>query len=99
MHVQFRGDTFSFCASNPRRSLSFSAVAMDPSIFYEILEQKYGVTGDPDNDYFGGFGGPIADTIKYVESKWDGKTRNNVDLPPQDWLEEATYPDDESMKN
>jgi hypothetical protein len=73
--------------------------AMDPSIFYEILQEKYGVTTDPTNNYFGGFGGPIADLIKFVESRWDGKTRNEVALPPQDWLEEATYPAEETMKN
>jgi hypothetical protein len=65
---------------------------MDPSIFYELLTEKYGVQADPDNDYFGGFGGTIAKTIAFVESKWNGATRKETPTPPADWLEEYVHP-------
>jgi hypothetical protein len=65
--------------------------AMDPSMFYELLGEKYGVEADPDNDYFGGFGGPIRKLIAFVESRWDGKTRNDTPMPPGDWLEEHVH--------
>jgi len=69
--------------------------AMDPSIFYELLGEKYGVEADPDNDYFGGFGGPIKKLIAFVESRWDGKTRRDTPMPPGDWLEEYVHPETE----
>jgi hypothetical protein len=67
--------------------------AMDPSMFYELLGEKYGVEADPDNDYFGGFGGPIKNLIAFVESRWDGKTRKDTPMPPGDWLEEYVHPE------
>jgi len=69
--------------------------AMDPSMFYELLGEKYGVEADPDNDYFGGFGGPIKKLIAFVESRWDGKTRKDTPMPPGDWLEEYVHPETE----
>ncbi len=67
--------------------------AMDPSMFYELLGEKYGVAADPDNDYFGGFGGTIAKTIAFVEARWDGTTRKDTPMPPGDWLEEYVHGD------
>ena len=67
--------------------------AMDPSMFYELLGEKYGVEADPDNDYFGGFGGPIKNLIAFVESRWDGKTRKDTPMPPGEWLEEYVHPE------
>jgi hypothetical protein len=65
---------------------------MDPSMFYELIQEKFGVKADPDNDYFGGFGGPIQKMIAFVESRWDGKTRKDTPTPPGDWLEEYVHP-------
>ena len=67
--------------------------AMDPSMFYELLGEKYGVEADPDNDYFGGFGGPIKNLIAFVESRWDGTTRKDTPMPPGEWLEEYVHPE------
>lgn len=67
--------------------------AMDPSMFYELLGEKYGVEADPDNDYFGGFGGTISKLITFVDSRWDGKTRKDTPMPPGDWLEEYVHPE------
>lgn len=67
--------------------------AMDPSMFYELLGEKYGVEADPDNDYFGGFGGPIKKLIAFVESRWDGKTRKDTPMPPGEWLEDYVHPE------
>ena len=61
--------------------------------FYELLGEKYGVEADPENDYFGGFGGPIEKLIAFVESRWDGKTRKDTPMPPGDWLEEYVHPE------
>jgi hypothetical protein len=52
----------------------------DPNVLYELLAEKYGVKPDPDNDYFGGFGGSIDDLIGFIELRWDGKTCNET--PP-----------------
>jgi hypothetical protein len=65
---------------------------MDPSIFYELLAERYGVASDPDNDYFGGYGGPISKTIDFIASRWDGKTNKSTPMPPGDWLEEYVHP-------
>jgi len=67
--------------------------AMDPSMFYELLGEKYGVEADPDNDNFGGFGGPISKLIAFVESRWDGETRKDTPMPPGEWLEEYVHPE------
>jgi hypothetical protein len=67
--------------------------AMDPSMFYELLGEKYGVEADPNNDYFGGFGGTIKHLISFVESRWDGTTRKDTPMPPGDWLEEYVHPE------
>lgn len=72
--------------------------AMDPSMFYELLGEKYGVQADPDNDYFGGFGGPIRKLIEFVEGRWDGKTRKDTPMPPGDWLEEFVHPETENRE-
>jgi hypothetical protein len=48
---------------------------MDPSMFYEMLEERLGVPQDPDNEYFGGYGGPIRDLIAFLTPRWDGKIR------------------------
>ncbi|MDQ3338247.1 MAG: hypothetical protein M4D80_24035 [Myxococcota bacterium] len=66
--------------------------AMDPSMFYELLGEKYGVEADPDNDDFGGFGGPIKNLIAFVDARWDGKTRKDTPMPPGEWLEEYVHP-------
>lgn len=67
--------------------------AMDPSMFYELIAEKYGVAADPGNDYFGGFGGPIKNLIAFVESRWDGETRKDTPMPPGEWLEEYVHPE------
>jgi len=64
---------------------------MDPSIFYELLGERYGVESDPDDDYFGGFGGPISKTIDFIAARWDGKTNNPTEMPPADWLEDFVH--------
>jgi hypothetical protein len=46
---------------------------LDPSPFYEYLEERFGVPGDPEQDYFGGYGGSIRDTIAFLTPRWDGK--------------------------
>ncbi len=48
---------------------------MDPSPFYESVEERFGVPQDPDNEYFGGYGGPIRDLIAFLTPRWDGKLR------------------------
>jgi hypothetical protein len=65
---------------------------MDPSIFYELLQERYGVATDPDNDYFGGYGGPISKTIDFIAAGWDGKTNKATETPPEDWLEDYVHP-------
>ena len=65
---------------------------MDPATFYEMIAEKYGVAGDPANQNFGGFGGPIATLIEFVGSRWDGKTRGDAPMPPQEWLDEFVHP-------
>jgi len=53
---------------------------LDPSMFYELLQERLGVPYDDDNDYFGGYGGSVASTIKFLADNWDGETDN--ELPP-----------------
>ena len=48
---------------------------LDPSMFYEMLQDGFGVPPDPSNDYFGGYGGTVADTIAFLAARWDGKPR------------------------
>jgi hypothetical protein len=67
--------------------------ALDPSIFYELIQERYGVEGDEANSYFAGFGGPIKSLIAFVIARWDGKTNNPVEMPPQDYLEEVVHGD------
>ncbi len=50
---------------------------MDPSPFYETVEERFGVPQDPDNEYFGGYGGPIRDLIAFLTPRWDGKLRTH----------------------
>ena len=57
---------------------------LDPSMFYELLQEMFGVEYDDDNDYFGGFGGSVQDTINFIASRWDGETLNAVPMPPMD---------------
>lgn len=49
---------------------------MDPSMFYEYVEARFGVPQDPSNEYFGGYGGPVRDLIAFLTPRWDGKLRN-----------------------
>jgi hypothetical protein len=49
---------------------------MDPSPFYETLQARFGLGNDPDNDYFGGFGGKIETTIANITKRWDGTLRS-----------------------
>jgi hypothetical protein len=65
---------------------------MDPATFYEMVGEKFGVEGDPSNENFGGFGGPIRSLIEFVGSRWDGKTRGDAPMPPQAWLDEFVHP-------
>jgi hypothetical protein len=65
---------------------------MDPATFYEMISEKYGVEGDPADSNFGGFGGPIEKLIEFVGSRWDGKTRGDAPMPPQEWLDEFVHP-------
>jgi hypothetical protein len=67
--------------------------AMDPSMFYELLGERYGVADDPTNSYFGGFGGTISHTIDFIAAHWDGTTNKTAPLPPQDWLDEVVHPE------
>jgi hypothetical protein len=48
---------------------------IDPSPFYEFLERRLGVPQDPENEYFGGYGGPIRDLIAFLTPRWDGKLK------------------------
>ncbi len=41
----------------------------DPGPFYEQLGDDLGVATDPDNDYFGGFGGTVAKTIAFIDKQ------------------------------
>ncbi len=68
--------------------------ALDPSIFYELLQERFGIEGDESNSSFAGFGGPIKDLIAFVTKRWDGKTNNTVEMPPQDYLEEVVHDGD-----
>jgi hypothetical protein len=68
--------------------------ALDPSIFYELIQERFGIEGDESNSYFAGFGGPIKDLIAFVTKRWDGKTNNPVEMPPQDYLEEVVHDGD-----
>jgi len=56
---------------------------MDPSMFYELLQEMFAVPYDDDNDYFGGYGGAVRDTIKFLADNWDGETLNAVPMPPR----------------
>jgi hypothetical protein len=47
---------------------------LDPSIFYESLQERFDVPFDDDNDAFGGYGGSVADTITFLTKHWDGET-------------------------
>ena len=53
---------------------------LDPSMFYELLQEKLGVPYDDEDDYFGGYGGTVAKTIAFLAERWDGETNN--DTPP-----------------
>lgn len=46
---------------------------MDPSMFYEVIEDRMGVPQDPKNEYFGGYGGPIRDLVAFLTPKWNGE--------------------------
>lgn len=48
---------------------------VDPSMFYEFVEERFGVPQDPSNQYFGGYGGPVRDLISFLTTRWDGKLR------------------------
>jgi hypothetical protein len=48
---------------------------VDPGPFYEALSARFGLGDDPEQDYFGGFGGRIEHTIAVVTKRWDGKLR------------------------
>ena len=65
---------------------------MDPSTFYEMVGEKYGVASDPSLHNFGGFGGPLKKLIEFVGARWDGKTRGDAPMPPQEWLDEFVHP-------
>jgi len=65
---------------------------MDPATFYEMIGEKFGVTGDPTKQNFAGFGGTIKQLIEFVGSRWDGKTRGDAPMPPQEWLDEVVHP-------
>jgi hypothetical protein len=65
---------------------------MDPSTFYEMVAEKYGVAADSADQNFGGFGGPIAKLVAFVSARWDGKTNADVPMPPQAWLDEFVHP-------
>lgn len=65
---------------------------MDPGVFYELLCERFGIVGDDDDDDFEGFGGPLAKTIRFVAARWDGRTLNDIELPPTPWLEEYDKP-------
>ena len=43
----------------------------------------FAVPYDDDNDYFGGYGGPVKQTIAFIAKNWDGKTLNAVPMPPR----------------
>jgi hypothetical protein len=45
---------------------------LDPSMFYELLEDRFGVPQDPANTYFGGYGGTVEATIEFLAARWDG---------------------------
>ncbi len=62
--------------------------ALDPSILYEIIQERFGIEGDESNDYFSGFGGSIAHLIDFVWGRWDGVTLHEVEMPPSEYLEE-----------
>jgi len=51
----------------------------DPSTFYEIIEERFGVAQDPSNQYFGGFGGPVRDLISFLTTRWDGTLRRTTE--------------------
>jgi hypothetical protein len=55
---------------------------LDPNLLYELLVARYGVPFDDSKDYFGGYGGTIGHTIDFLTARWDGKTLNDVELPP-----------------
>lgn len=65
---------------------------MDPSMFYELLQEKYGVQPDENNDCFGGFGGKISKTIEFIAARWDGKSKTETPTRPADWLETYVHP-------
>jgi hypothetical protein len=60
----------------------------DPSIFYETLVARFGVPYDEEHDYFGGYGGTIADTIAFITPRWDGMLRDGSER-----ADAATEPD------
>ena len=65
---------------------------MDPSTFYEMIGEKYGIAADEGDSSFGGFGGPIATLVAFVQARWDGRTNNHAPMPPREWLEEFVHP-------
>jgi hypothetical protein len=48
---------------------------MDPSMFYECIEGVFNVPQDPNNEYFGGYGGKIETLIAFLAKHWDGEVR------------------------
>ena len=48
---------------------------VDPSPFYETLQERFGVEHDENNEYFGGYGGKVETTIAFLTKRWDGKLR------------------------
>lgn len=58
---------------------------LDPSPFYEYLEEKFAVEQDANNEYFGGYGGKIESTIAFLASRWDGKLhRSSEEMSGED---------------
>jgi hypothetical protein len=47
----------------------------DPGEFYEIVEERFGVPRDPDDEDAGGFGGPVEVLVDHIAERWDGDLR------------------------
>ena len=69
----------SFYPSNPPESdeeileIDPNDFDVDPGPFYETMADRFKLADDPNNDYFGGFGGKIATTIANIAKRWNGK--------------------------
>jgi len=59
---------------------------MDPSMFYELLQEEYGVEYDDGASYFGGYGGRVADTVQFIAKNWDGETSESDVMNIQDGM-------------